>query len=143
MSEGEYVYEWRHGEDTGVRFKKNDRDLIDYILYLTDPSYIMTSLYYESQSKPDKYEVKDHKPLPYKEFLAKKSAYGFEAVLVDTDSLWFHGFRLRSPQSNESSTFYIDTPVKFKAIPQKILKEMKSVKFEDSDYSVKRHMVYL
>ena len=92
VTKGDYVYEWKHGEPSGVKFKKNNKDLVDYILYLTDPSYIMTSLYNGYNTKPENYEIKNHDGKPYKELALKETLYGFEAIYINTESLWFHGF---------------------------------------------------
>src|SRR5262249_14442172 len=42
VTKGEEAYEWQDGEREGLITKLNDKDLIDYLLYLTDPSAIMT-----------------------------------------------------------------------------------------------------
>ena len=42
----------RPGQKEGLITKVNDNDLIDYVLYLTDPSYIMTCFYHTALYEP-------------------------------------------------------------------------------------------
>src|SRR5262249_28493632 len=40
VTKGKEAYEWEAGEEEGLITKVSDKDLIDYLIYLTDPSCI-------------------------------------------------------------------------------------------------------
>ncbi len=143
FTKGEYVYEWKNGEKTGIKIKKSEKDLVDYILYITDPSYIMASLYNGYSRNRDNYNVLEKKAEAWKELALKEPLYGFEAVFVSERPLWFHGFRVAYPQSNITSSMYVSKPIEYKAIPEELVKAMTKIKFTDSELTLRRHMVYL
>jgi len=143
FTKGEYIYEWKTGEKTGFKIKRNEKDLVDYILYITDPSYIMTSLYDEYSRNPTNYIVLENKEENWKELSLKEPLYGFEAIYVNEEPLWFYGFRVTNPRSKTTSSLYIDKPIEYKRIPEELVEAMKKVEFSDSELTLRRHMVYL
>ena len=55
VTKGKEAYEWEAGEKEGLITKVDDKDLIDYLLYLTDPSCIMTCIYHDALYEPGKF----------------------------------------------------------------------------------------
>lgn len=143
LTKGDYIYEWKTGEKAGIKIKKNEKDLVDYILYITDPSYIMTSLYNGFSRNPEKYDVIEKKEENWKELSLKEPLYGFEAIYVNEEPLWFHGFRVTNPQSKNTSSVFYDKPSEYKKIPGELMEAMKNIEFTDSELTLRRHMVYL
>jgi hypothetical protein len=144
LTKGDYVYEWRHGENQGIKIKKNEIDLVDYILYLTDPSYFMTFSTYEYYQRPENVKVRQPKGKPYLELIFKEPLGGFiDAVFVNIDSLWFHGYRLKDPKTEEFATKNISPPKEYQSLPSYIENEFNEITFTESDWTIKRHMRYL
>lgn len=143
VTKGDYVYEWKRGDAVGIKIKKNETHLVDYILYLTDPTYLMTSLFYNYNSNPKDYLVKDLDDKPYKQIVLEEPVIGIESIFVNLESLWFHGFAQSDPESEESRVFYIHEPQEYQSVPPYIDNEMNTVEFEESDTTLRRHMVYL
>ena len=52
VTKGNEAYEWETGEKEGQITKLKNEDLIDYLLYLTDPSCIMTCFYHDALYEP-------------------------------------------------------------------------------------------
>lgn len=143
ITKGEYVLEWEVGATSGFRIQKDEGDLVDYILYLTDPSYIMTSMYYQCFSEPSSVEITDEPGMPWREFTFKDPQYGFESVLVDAESLWFHGFRVRNPDSGAKTSMYVSRPMKSRWPQERLNSLIEDIEFSDSERTLRRHMVYL
>jgi hypothetical protein len=55
VTKGREAYEWEAGKKEGQITKLNDKDLIDYLLYLTDPSCIMNCIYHDAVFEPGKF----------------------------------------------------------------------------------------
>ncbi|MDO8282560.1 MAG: hypothetical protein Q7U10_08055 [Thermodesulfovibrionia bacterium] len=143
FTKGDYIYEWKIGEKVALKSKKNEKDLVDYILYLTDPSYIMTSLYNDYTKQPDNFNVLESNGKTGKEITLKSPLYGFEAIFVNEESLWFYGFRSANAKSGIKTSIYFSKPVIYEVLPKELIGMSETIEFRESDTTVKRHMVYM
>jgi len=48
-----YIYEWKLGSREGIRIARDNDQLLQYIYYLTDPSWIMAGMYFEHTQFPE------------------------------------------------------------------------------------------
>jgi hypothetical protein len=143
VTKGKEAYEWEAGDKEGLITKLNDEDLIDYLLYLTDPSYIMTCLYHDALNEPGKF-------LPPKEIepgcierRLKEPVEGFRAVFVSKEPAWLCGFECSDPEGGKPVRLIFSKPESLKEVPAEVFDRLKGIEFEKSDLSIRRHMVYL
>ncbi len=143
VTKNDSIYEWKDGEDAGIRIKKKDSDIVDYILYLTDPALFMTGLFHGYKTEPEKYNIESIDDEQLKWFVLKEPLYGFKSVAVDEDTFWFHGFRMENPESKIEYTYRFSKPRKYQTLPKSLLDDMEKIKFTDSAKTLRRHMSYL
>lgn len=143
VTKNESIYEWKNGETSGMRIKKKGKDVVDYILYLTDPALFMTGLFNVYRTDAAKYRVETVSDKPWKRFVLKEPLYGFKSVAVDENSFWFHGFTVEDPESKAEFTHSFSKPREYEVIPESLLNDMQKIKFIDSESSLRRHMSYL
>ena len=143
VTKGKEAYEWEAGTKEGLITKLNDKDLIDYLLYLTDPSYIMTCFYHNALTEPGKF-------LPPKEIEPgcierrfKKPVEGFRAVFVSEEPAWLCGFECDNPEGGKTERMIVSKSESLKEVPAGVFERLKGVKFKKSELSIRRHMVYL
>ena len=108
---------------------------------------IMGSIYRELDNAPKELiYTKQHLNTPYIEIGAKKPVGSFEAIYIDPNELWFHGFRLAMPgkekQGKEKRTFFINAPIAIEQLPKSLTEKYEKINFEPADYSLKRHFKY-
>ena len=96
------VFEWEKGKKTGIKIKRNDDELVAYIYYLTDPSWIMAAFYYEYLASPKEFTVVPDKNNKWMELRLKTPRDGFEAIYVSEKPLWFYGLRFQNPQTGQA-----------------------------------------
>ena len=143
VTEGDFIYEWEVGAKTGFRLRKNEKDLVDFILYMTDPSYIMTSLYSAYTRNPDTYNVVEGREGFGKELVLKTPRSGFEALFVKEEPLWFHGFRMANSKRTPAMSVYFAKPAEYNVLPAELLEAMQDIEFSESNQTIRRHMTYL
>lgn len=144
VTKGKEAYEWLAGEKEGLITKLNDRDLMDYLLYRTDPSGIMTALYQNALDEPGTF-------LPAKpneggciEGRLKGPVEGFRAVFVSEKPAWFCGFECDADrQGGKPVRMMFSKPESLKEVPAGVFERLKGVVFKKSDLSIRRHMVFL
>ena len=78
----------------------------------------MSSLYNGFSKNPEKYDVIEKKEENWNELSLKEPLYGFEAIYVNEEPLWFHGFRVTNPESIITSSIYYDKPIEYKKISE-------------------------
>ncbi len=138
------VYEWKAGGKTGLKIKRDDKEIIAYIWYLLDPAGVNTGLYGDYLSAPSTFDVLPGKggvSTKWKEFRPKNPQDGFEAVYVTEKPLWYHGFRVKRPDGVSVEVINSD-PEAIKDIPAVVKARMKGVKFEDSPLTLRRHLQF-
>jgi hypothetical protein len=135
------VYEWEAGKQVGTRIRRNNAELVSYVQYLTDPSGILSALYGGYRETPEKYEVVQNEEKGWTEFRLREPLYGFEAVYFSEKPFWLHG--MRWAKNGKTAELSISKPRKVNVVPEDILQRFKAVKFEDSDLSLKRHLIFL
>ncbi len=143
VTKGKEAYESQDGEKEGLITKLDNEDLIDYLLYLTDPSCIMTCLYHNALFEPGKF-------LPPKEIKPgcierrfKKPVEGFRAVFVSEEPAWLCGFEVGDPEGGKPVRMIVSKPESLKEVPAGVFERLKGIEFKKSDLSIRRHMVYL
>ncbi len=143
VTKGKDAYEWETGDKKGLITKVNDKDLIDYLLYQTDPSCIMTCLYHDALYKPGKFLPPKEVERGLIERRFKKPVEGFRAVFVSEEPAWLCGFESDGPEGGKPVRMIVSKPESLKEVPAKVFQRLKGVKFKKSDLSIRRHMVYL
>jgi hypothetical protein len=143
VTKGKEAFEWEAGKKEGLITKVNDTDLIDYLLYLTDPSYIMTCFYHDALYEPGKFLPRKEVERGIVERRFKKPVEGFQAVFVSEEPAWLCGFECGDPENGKSERQMYSKPKSLKEIPAKVFDRLKGITFKQSDLSIRRHMVYL
>jgi hypothetical protein len=136
------VFEWKTGEKTGIKIKRDNKEIIGYLFYLLDPAGFNSGLYSEYLTKPSAFNVVPGKGGKWKEFQLKDPEDGFEAVYVTEKPLWYHGFRAKK-QDGSTLEFLISDPEQIQKIPDAVKAGPKKIHFEDSTLTLSRHMEYL
>jgi hypothetical protein len=139
----EGVFEWETGKTNGIKIKRSNEDLVNYLFYLTDPSWIMASIYYTYLTSPNEFTVVPDKKKKWTELRFKTPKEGFEAIYVSEKPLWFHGFRLKRPDTKRTAEITISEPQEMKELPAELARRLKGMTFEDSDLTLQRHMTFL
>ena len=141
-SEG--VFEWERGKMDGMKIKRSNEDLVAYLYYLTDPSWVMAALYHEYLTEPNRFTVVSGRKKGIWELRFKKPRDGFRAIYVIKKPLWFYGLSGIRPNGNgETVEAIISEPTEVKGLPESAEKQFKAIKFQDSELSLHRHMLFL
>ena len=139
VTRGDYVYEWRADKTEGIRIAKNEAELVDYALYLTDPALLMTGMYYEYLSNPNAFTREGPDDEGVFILRVKKPVEGFESVTLTEHPIWFRGLSVKDP----SGVLRFSSPEIIPSIPDFLLDQLKGIRFEDSNLSLRRHLNYL
>jgi hypothetical protein len=142
VTKGKEAYEWKTGEKEGLITKLDDKDLIDYLLYLTDPSYIMTCFYHGALFEPGKFLPPKEVEGGCIEMRFKEPVEGFRAVFVSEKPAWLCGFE-SAPEGGKPVRMIVSKPESLKELPAEVFERLKGIEFKKSDLSIRRHMVYL
>jgi hypothetical protein len=137
------VFEWERWKKTGIKIKRNNEDLVAYLYYLTDPSWVMASLYYEFLTSPNEFRVVPNRNKKWMELRLKRQGMGFEAIYVSQKPLWFYGLRFKNPKTGRAGEMTISEPKEINELPDELTQQLKGVKFEDSILTLQRHMTFL
>lgn len=138
---GDKVYEWRNGATKGFVIEKNEKDMVDYIIYLTDPAGFMGYFFKKYLDYPELFTV-SLKPNE-KELRLKEPHYGIESIYISEAPLWFNGIRFKNQKTNETSELTVSKPADLKNVSNNIKLIPKDIYFEESDLTLRRHMEYL
>jgi hypothetical protein len=137
------VFEWQKDQKGGIKVKRNNEDLVAYLYYLTDPSWIMASIYYDYREAPDQFTLLPDKNKSWTQLEFKKPVDGFEAIYVSEKPLWFCGMRVQNPQTGVRQEVFFSKPEETKGPPESFLQEFKKITFENSNLTLRRHMAFL
>jgi hypothetical protein len=137
------VFEWETGKTNGIKIKRSNEDLVNYLFYLTDPSWIMTSLYYTHLTSPNEFTIIPDKKKNWTELRLKTPKEGFEAIYVSEKPLWFHGLRVKDAETKRTVEMTISEPKEIKKLPAELARQLKGMTFEDSNLTLQRHMTFL
>jgi hypothetical protein len=144
VTKGKEAYEWQSGDREGLITKLTDKDLIDYLIYLTDPSYIMECLYEGSLNEPGSFLPPKEVERGLIERRFKEPVEGFRAVFVSEEPAWLCGFEADgNRQGGKPVRMIVSKPETLKEVPAWVFERLKRVAFTKSDLSIRRHMVYL
>jgi hypothetical protein len=143
FTKGKEAYEWETGAEDGLITKLTDKDLIDFLIYLTDPSVIMTCIYHGALYEPDKFLPPKEVERGLIERRFKEPVEGFRAVFVSVEPAWLSGFESDGPEGGKPVRMIVSKPKSLKEVPAKVLERLKGIEFKKSDLSIRRHMVYL
>jgi hypothetical protein len=143
VTKGKEAYEWEAGEKEGLITKLSDKDLIDYLIYLTDPSCIMTCIYHDALYEPGKFLPPKEVERGCIERRLKQPVEGFRAVFVSEQPAWLCGFEVDDRADGKPVRIIVSKPESLKEVPAEVFERLKGVKFKKSDLSIRRHMVYL
>jgi hypothetical protein len=143
VTKGKEAYEWETGAKEGLITKLDDKDLIDYLIYLTDPSCIMTCFYHGALYEPGKFLPPKEVERGLIERRYKEPVEGFRAVFVSEEPAWLCGFECDVAGEDKPVRMIISKPESLKEVPSGVFERLKGVEFKKSDLSIRRHMVYL
>lgn len=139
---GSEIYEWETGEKEGFITTAKTEDLIDYLLYITDPSYVMTSMYYYYLLAPQAYRP----PLKQKDGSTKlraKELSHFSALYLCEKPLWFCGFEMKPSGADGQDAILYSVPRPMPEVPSEVIELPDGVRFKKWDASIRRHLVPL
>jgi hypothetical protein len=137
------VFEWEKGKKTGFKIKRNNEDLFAYLCYVTDPAGLMSALYASYRKAPEKFTATVDDKKGWTELRLNARAEGLEAIYISEKPLWFRGLRMTNPATGKSSEMLVSEPQEIKQLPEAIGQQLKKIKFEGSNLSLKRHMTFL
>jgi hypothetical protein len=143
VTKGKEAFEWETGATEGLLTKLNDNDLIDYLIYLTDPSCIMTCFYHDALYEPGKFLPQKEVERGMIEKRFKKPVEGFQAVFISEAPAWLCGVECGNPENGKTERQIYSKPTALKEVPAEVFHRLKGIKFKHSDLSVRRHIVYL
>jgi hypothetical protein len=143
VTKGKEAYEWRDGEKDGLITNLTNKDLIDYLIYLTDPSCIMTGLYHGAIYEPAKFLSPKEVERGLIERRFKEPVEGFRAVIVSEEPVWLCGFEHDGPECGKPVRIIFSKPESLEEVPAGVFERLKGVEFKKSDRSIRRHMDYL
>lgn len=136
------AYEWRTGEAQGIVSDVNDKDMIDYLIYLTDPAMFLSQTYRDFLRRPKTFLPPNYdKQKDWTELKYKEPYHGIEALFVRKDPFWLHGIEIKNANLSVRLTF--ELPHSVDSIPAKVFDRLKNIKFDQSNLTLHRHMRYL
>ena len=137
------AYEWRNGETQGIVSKAIDRDMIEYLIYLTDPAVFLTQTHRDFLRRPEAFfPPKKGKQKRWTELKYKKPhELGITALFVGEDPFWIYGIQLINDDATVRMTF--DRPLSDETIPADLFDRLQDIQFKESTLSLRRHMTYL
>jgi hypothetical protein len=136
-TDDQFVYEWQTDSNSGIRIKRANEDIVAFLYYSTDPSWIMAGLYFEYLKTPDSFQVRKTSDPGVCEFVLKVPIEGFESVFAVQQPLWFYGFKAAG------SVFRFSAPSSQPQIPSNICGRRRGIVFADSEQTLAAHMVFL
>ncbi len=144
VTRGKEAYEWETGRKEGLITKLTDKDLIGYLIYLTDPSFIMTCLYHDALYEPGKFLAAKEVERGLIERRFKEPVNGFRAVFISEEPAWLSGVESDGGgRGGKPVRMIVTKPESLKEVPAGVFERLKGVEFKKSDLSIRRHMVFL
>lgn len=143
VTRGKEAYEWQAGEKEGLITKLTDRDMIDYLIYVTDPSCIMTCFYHIALTEPGKFLPPKEAERGCTEWRFKEPIEGFRAVFVSQEPAWLCGCEAGGQDGGKPGRMIVSKPESLQEVPAGVFERLKGIEFKKSDLSIRRHMVYL
>lgn len=137
------AYEWRTGDSTGIVNNAVDKDMIDYLIYLTDVSLIETALYGDYLRKPElHFPPRFDEATGWSEIrLRKKNVLGITAAFVGRDPFWIYGYE--TEDGGSSYRLIHDRPAQIESFPVDLFAPLERIKFEARKTSLRRHLIFL
>jgi hypothetical protein len=137
----DYVYVWFTGEKNGMRIKRNDHDLIFYVLYYLDPGWLVAGMYSAFLKDPGSADVTVSEGHKWKEirFLDRSDVY--EVIYIAESPVWFCGWRDKN-DANVPETVIVSKPTSTAEIPETIRQRRRHVVFNDTEATLRDFMVF-
>ena len=143
VTKGKEAYEWETGEKEGLITKLDDKDLIDYLLYLTDPSCIMTCFYHGALVRARQVPPAEGGRAWAHREAVQGAGQGVPGGLRLGGAGLALRLRVRRPGGGKPVRMIVSKPESLKEVPAGVFERLKGVEFKKSDLSIRRHMVYL
>ena len=143
VTKGPNAYEWEVGKKQGLITRATTNDLVDYLMYVTDPSYIMTAMYHDYLTNPKTYHNQARAEGDCIKLTRKEHVSPFNAIFVVKKPFWFCGFQMSDPGNGRSAARFFSQPKSIKEAPQGVFTRLNGIQFRRSELSIRRHMVYL
>ena len=137
VSSGNKIYEWKVGHKTGLIIEANEKDLIDYIIYLTDPAGFKISIYKKYLKDQKRFIVEPRQNS--KLLKLRKPTYGIQSVEISENPFWLLSIKGLDPYFEISVTL----PEEVQEVAPDIKKIPDFVEFKESDNTLRMHLEYL
>lgn len=135
------VYAWKSGKRSGTQYECEKRDLLQLLHYMTDLGGMMTQLYIESQTHPERFQEPITREDGAREHRLKQPRDGLLSMAAAEDPLWLCELTYRRKAGDEFKYVY-NQPVEVEQIPESIARELKEVTFKPTKRTVHSLMVY-
>jgi hypothetical protein len=134
------LYTWKSNATEGTILKRFPGDTLAFVMYMTDPSAIMRSVYINYLEKPQEFTVKSSgNGQKYLQF--KTPNQGFNGLKLQENPFWLRGFSFTD--KTVTATLEIDPPIALEALPPVLYSLPKGITFKPSADTLKARMTYL
>ena len=140
---GDYVYAWKNGESDGYKYKRNINDILTYIAYLTDPSFILSTLYKKYKSETETSTVSIDQATSISTAYFKEPIYGMIAIMFSEKPFWYQGWISRGQMSGKVTKILFGLPEQYDQVPSALFDKMKDIKFEERNYGLRGLLSYV
>lgn len=140
------IYEWDRNKESGIVIEASGVELIEYLIYRTDPVGYMSSLYRMQRLYPQMFEdpVKlkgGAVELRMKPDARRESGIPVLAITVQEVPLTYLGMELQG-EKGEVIKWFFSRPKSIPSIPKNVYSAIDGVSFEKSNLKLERHIQY-
>ena len=145
------IFLWEDGDKTGIKIKKNEKDMVDFIVHLSVPN-ILTELYIHFLENPDGYQVVNQPDQTYKKLILPqemvKATDGIVELYVDENDFWLYGGMIINEEITLEKGFpssfkpIIERPVEYDELPEE-LQSIDHIEFIESDKTLRNFIEYI
>ncbi len=143
ITKGDYVYAWKNGQSDGYKYKKNIDDILMYIGYSLDPSFILSSLYRRHISDPEASTTSTDPETSITTAYFKEPRYGMLAIMYGEKPFWFHGWISQGQMSGRVRKVFFEMPEHYDQVPGELFDKMRDIKFEERNYGLRELLTYV
>ena len=146
------IYIWEDSDKTGIKIKKNEKDMVDFIVYMSVFYNFLGELYIHYLENPDGYQIDNQPGQSYKKFILPqemvKATDGIRELYVDEYDFWLYGYRLINEEIMLDKSIHgpvktiIERPVEYDVIPEE-LQSIDHIEFIESDKTLRNFIEYL
>lgn len=143
VTRGSDAYEWKQGSQTGEITKADPQELIEYLIYLTDPALFGTYLHRLTLREPDLFEPREPGVAGCEKWEFKQPRHSLHAFHLSAKGDWYGGIEFENAETGERATWVFLPPKSIDAIPDEVTGRIEGIRFRPSQNSLSRHRTYL